>query len=141
MKLFFLTILLLITNISILLSQNFILKCDTINFGFKNGPFLESVNNLFDEFPLSNYLGIDKTESTPLKKNDAYFELNLTIKKPGFMRLVNADILSSPGQQIIGTLDKGEYLTLKDSNNINYFFNELRKQIVLIKSRFFIEFN
>lgn len=133
MKILFLTILLLITNIPILLSQNFIIKCDTINFGFKDGPFLEVANNLFDEIPLSNYLGMDKTESIPLQKNGLYFEYSLRINKPGFIRLVNADILAIPGQQVNGTLNNGEYLVLKDSNNINFFFVELLKKIVLIK--------
>lgn len=122
------------------MSQGFIIKCDTSNFGYKNGPFLEELIYLFDETPLTNYLGMDKTNSFPIKKNGLYFEYTLPIKRPVFVQLVNADIIAIPGKKINGMLvGLGEYINLKDSTNVNYFFTELRKKISSIRMKLFNE--
>lgn len=124
------------------MSQSFIIECDTSNFGYKKGPFLEELVNLFDETPLSNYLGMDKTNLFPLKKKGLHFEYSLPVKKPVFAQLANADVIAIPGQKLSGMLEGiGDYIISSDSNNINYFFNELRKKISSFEMKLFNEIN
>lgn len=115
--------------------QNFKVKLDTLNFGYKEGPYLTVPQNSFDEVLISKYLGIDKSESFPLKKGNKNFELNLTLRKPQFILIVNAEILAIPNQEVNGIIDNTEFINIRDSNNINYFFINLNKRITSFRVR------
>ncbi len=136
MKCFLFVCLLLLTKVG--MTQNFVIKFDTLNFAYSKGPFIEELTELFNETPLSNYIGMDKTKSFPIIKKGLHFEHTLFIKQPTIIQLVNAIILAIPGQEINGEIENnGEFIKIKDSTNINYFFSELRKKATSLRVKLF----
>lgn len=115
-------------------AQHFTIKFDTVNFKYKKTPFTQELVSLFDEIPASNYLGFDNVSSFPILKKGKYFELTITRKHPSFIRLMNADLLIIPGQEISGLIEgNGFEFQTKDSSNINYFFSDLKKSMTALR--------
>jgi thiol-disulfide isomerase/thioredoxin len=109
-------------------AQNFIIKCDTVDYQFKSAPFICMYGNLF-----SDYL----QTRVEMKRKTSYFEGAISIVKPYFLQITNAQLLAIPNQNVTGLLkNNGEFFVIKDSNNINAFLTQFHEKYYNIATRY-----
>ncbi len=120
----------LLLPVHICLSQKFTVKFDTAKFDYPTGPFTFELVSLFNESPLGNYLSADNLVAFPVNKKGKYFELNVSLKRPSLIQLVNTDVLTIPGREVTALVTgQGDDIRFPDSSGINYFFADLRRSI------------